>query len=336
MKVLIADDEPVARTLLSHWLASWGYEVISVDDGAAAVAALDSDPSVRLAIVDWMMPGKSGVEVVKHIRARDTEAYVYVMLVTARDDMSDLVEGLDAGADDYVVKPCNPTELQVRLRAGRRTVELHEQLARAREALRFEATHDALTGLSNRRAAERVLDQECARACRMHTPLSVLLFDLDRFKSINDAFGHAAGDAVLTAAARTLASGVRAYDHVARHGGEEFLVILPGCTSDEAAAVADRLRASIAAELVSAAGGEIRFTTSVGVAALSAECSDPRSLLSAADAALYRAKRLGRNRTELASSITSTPADNHMESQVTEQAGRQLQPASPQPALSIP
>jgi diguanylate cyclase (GGDEF)-like protein len=328
VKVLVADDEPVTRTLFSHWLTTWGYEVVAVTNGTAALEALENDSSIRLALVDWMMPGLSGVEVVSRVRARESDQYVYIMLVTARDDTADLVEGLDSGADDYIKKPCNPLELKVRLRAGRRMVELQEQLVRAREALRFEATHDALTGLLNRRAAERVLEQEYSRSNRTGTPLAVLMIDLDRFKSINDRYGHAGGDNVLVAAARCLERGVRSYDQVARLGGEEFLVILPGCTAHDATLVAERLRESMRAESVPTAGGAISFTASVGIAShLEPAGSGVETLLSAADAALYRAKRLGRDRSELAIVSSSGPADPHnpTESQVTPQT-RSLHP----------
>jgi len=152
MKILLADDEPIARTMLEHWLTGWGYEVITVRDGEAALNALAADPTLRLAVIDWVMPKVDGIEVCRKIRSGPPEPYVYVVLLTAKDDKSDIIEGLDAGADDYLVKPCNPLELKVRLRAGKRVIELQEQLVSARESLRFEAMHDSLTQLLNRGA----------------------------------------------------------------------------------------------------------------------------------------------------------------------------------------
>ena len=161
MKILLADDEPIARTMLEHWLTGWGYEVVTVRDGEAALNALAADPTLRLAIIDWVMPKVDGIEVCRQIRSGPPEPYVYVVLLTAKDDKSDIIEGLDAGADDYLVKPCNPLELKVRLRAGKRVIELQEQLVAARESLRFEAMHDSLTQLLNRGAT---LEQLGARA----------------------------------------------------------------------------------------------------------------------------------------------------------------------------
>jgi PleD family two-component response regulator len=229
MKILLADDEPIARTMLEHWLVGWGYQVTLARDGESALQALKDDPELRLLVVDWVMPKKDGIEVCKEIRSGLQEPYVYVVLLTAKDDKSDIIAGLDAGADDYLVKPCNPLELKVRLRAGRRVIELQEQLVSARESLRFEAMHDSLTGLLNRGAVLEQLSKELLRASRRGAPVSVLMGDLDHFKSINDTHGHVAGDAVLKETARRLKAGVRAYDSVGRLGGEEFIAVLPEC-----------------------------------------------------------------------------------------------------------
>ena len=305
MKVLVADDEPVARTLFSHWLTAWGYEVVAVSDGRAALEALESDPSLRIALLDWMMPESSGPEIVRQLRERAGDHYVYVMLVTARHDKADVIEGLESGADDYIAKPCNPLELKVRVRAGHRVVELQQELVRAREALRFEAMHDPLTGLLNRRAVIRMLEQELTRAGRTGSPISVALIDLDRFKSINDTHGHAIGDAVLVSTARSLEQAVRGYDHVGRLGGEELVVVLPDCTEDDAVNVAERLRMLLRLSPVSTPAGLVSFTASFGVASSEhVGGGDPHALVDAADAALYRAKNKGRDRVERASTST--------------------------------
>src|SRR3954462_13299943 len=201
MKILLADDEPIARTMLEHWLTGWGYEVVTVRDGEAALNALAADPTLRLAIIDWVMPKVDGIEVCRQIRSGPPEPYVYVVLLTSKDDKSDIIEGLDAGADDYLVKPCNPLELKVRLRAGKRVIELQEQLVAAREALRFEAMYDSLTQLLNRGAPLHQLGRDLVRAARRVPPVTVIMADLDHFKAVNDTFGHATGDVVLREAA---------------------------------------------------------------------------------------------------------------------------------------
>ncbi len=301
MKILLADDEPIARTLLEHWLNGWGYQVTTARDGEAAWNALKADPELRLAIIEWVMPKMDGTHVCRALRQGSQEPYVYVVLLTARDRKDDIVRGLDAGADDYLVKPCNPLELEVRLRAGRRVIELQEQLVRAREALRFEAMHDALTGLLNRRALLSLLDNERSRSSRTGNAMSVIMGDLDRFKSINDSFGHATGDAVLREAAKRMKSSVRAYDSVGRIGGEEFMLILPDCPSRIGMIIAERLRELLAATPIDTPAGPVPVTTSLGVAS-SEQVNNPlaEDMIRAADSALYRAKHAGRNRALLA------------------------------------
>jgi diguanylate cyclase (GGDEF)-like protein len=262
---------------------------------------LKDDQELRLLVVDWVMPKKDGIEVIKAIRSGPQEPYVYIVLLTAKDDKSDIIAGLDAGADDYLVKPCNPLELKVRLRAGRRVIELQEQLVKARESLRFEAMHDSLTGLLNRGAVLEQLNKELVRASRRGAPVAVLMGDLDHFKNINDTHGHAAGDAVLREAARRLKAGVRAYDSVGRLGGEEFIAVLPECDAKTGLSVATRLCRSLVDTPTQYNGTGITHSISIGVAATD-QFGSARGdeLMRAADAALYRAKHAGRSRALLA------------------------------------
>ena len=302
MKILLADDEPIARTMLEHWLTGWGYEVVTVRDGEAALNALAADPTLRLAIIDWVMPKVDGIEVCRHVRSGPAEPYVYVVLLTAKDDKSDIIQGLDAGADDYLVKPCNPLELKVRLRAGKRVIELQEQLVAARETLRFEAMHDSLTQLMNRGATLEQLERELVRASRRSAPVTVVMADLDHFKSINDTFGHQTGDMVLREAARRLKIGVRAYDSVGRLGGEEFIGVLPECEAKVGLQVAQRLCRLVSESPVVTPAGKVPVTISIGVASSDQfPGATSEDLMRAADSALYQAKHTGRARALLAS-----------------------------------
>ena len=304
MKILLADDEPIARTMLEHWLTGWGYQVTCVRDGEAAMNALAADPELRLAIVDWVMPKCDGIEVCRRIRSGPSEPYIYVVLLTAKDDKADIIEGLDAGADDYLVKPCNPLELKVRLRAGRRVIELQEQLVAARETLRFEAMHDSLTGLLNRGATLEQLQRELVRASRSGSPVTVVMGDLDHFKAVNDTLGHATGDVVLRETARRLKIGVRAYDSVGRLGGEEFFAVLPECEAKVGLSVAQRLCRLVAETPVITPLGKVPVTISIGIAASDQyPGATAPDLMRAADAALYHAKHSGRARCMLASSV---------------------------------
>lgn len=300
MRSLIADDDPVSRHLLEAFLVKLGYEVVVACDGAEAEAVLEQEDAPKLAILDWMMPVMDGVELCREIRKRPERPYVYIVLLTAKDRRQDILQGLEAGADDYLTKPFDAQELKARVRAGRRILDLQDELIRAREALREQATHDNLTCLWNRAGVLDIMERELNRAQREGTPLGLIMADLDHFKGVNDTYGHLAGDAVLLEAARRMLSSVRPYDSIGRYGGEEFLVVLPGCDALDAVNHAERLRACISAEPIQTPQESIPVTLSLGVAAAEETIeADLDSLLRTVDAALYRAKNRGRNRVEL-------------------------------------
>ena len=299
MRVLIADDETVSRRMLARMLGANGYEVVAASDGDEAWRILERADAPRLAILDWMMPGMTGPQLCQKLRGLNREPYTYVLLLTARTDKQDVVEGMDAGADDYVTKPFEARELQVRLRAGRRILDLQADLVKAREALREQATHDPLTGRWNRYALLEALQREYSRAGRDGTPLAVIMADLDHFKHVNDTYGHLAGDAILREAAARMQAAVRSYDLVGRYGGEEFLIVLPGTSGSNAMQLAERLRVTLAQEPVGHEFFRISITASFGVAATGEGPGEGcQNLIRLADEALYRAKEKGRNRVE--------------------------------------
>ena len=300
MKILIAEDDPISRRLLEVTLGKWGYEVISCPDGDVAWDTLQQPGAPSLAILDWMMPGMDGLQVCREVRQMMTEPYTYMLLLTAKSQKADIIAGLEAGADDYLTKPFDANELRMRLRAGRRILDLQAELIFVREELRTQATHDSLTRLLNRAATCDFLQQEIKRAEREQWPLSIILADIDFFKRINDTYGHLAGDAVLRETSKKMKSVIRPYDGIGRYGGEEFLLVLPGCDHDGAAALAERLRESVASNPLALAEGIIPITLSLGVAS-NVITQDMEDLIGAADTALFRAKNSGRNRVELAS-----------------------------------
>jgi len=300
MRVLIAEDENTSRRLLASTLEKWNYEVEAVSNGAEAWKALQREDAPRLAILDWMMPVMTGPAVCREVRNRAGEPYTYILLLTARNDKQDLIEGLESGADDYITKPFDKQELEVRLRAGRRILELQAELVAAREALREQATRDPLTCLWNRYSILDILNRELQRSQRERISLSVVMADLDHFKQINDTWGHLAGDAVLREAARRMQLSLRNYDAVGRYGGEEFLVVLPGVELPEAESLAERLRTAVGADPVPVGAASVAATISLGVITAPAGCVMAETLIHAADEALYRAKALGRNRVERA------------------------------------
>lgn len=294
MKILVADDSRFYRNMLQSLLEPWGYEVVLAADGHEAQSILDSDDAPRLAILDCLMPGLSGLEVCERIRARK-QGYVYTILLSVDDQQCDVLRGFELGADDYLCKPFKQLELRTRLKVGELIIRSHEEVAEAHDAMRFEASHDSLLRIWNRRAIIELLGKELSRAKRAQTSLSVLLADLDLFKHVNDSYGHLVGDEVLRSAADRMANAVRKDDYVGRYEGEEFLVVLPNCTAEAARVVAERVRQSIAGE---ALPNEVEITVSIGVSQWRSG-QEIRNLLHRADIALYRAKQNGRNRVEV-------------------------------------
>jgi two-component system, cell cycle response regulator len=301
-KILIAEDDPVSRRLLEAFLSKWGYQVVTASDGLDALRILDGENAPSLAVLDWMMPGMEGPQVCQRIRAHSDRPYVYVLLLTARNQQDDILRGLESGADDYLTKPFDAPELRARLHVGQRILDLQNRLIAANEELRFRATHDELTGLANRRVVLEAVAREHSRQSREGGTFGIVMIDLDHFKNVNDSFGHLAGDAVLKEAARRIATCVRPYDTVGRYGGEEFLVVAPHCDRKGGVRLAERIREYLQAAPIETGTGPVPVTSSCGIAVSATDKPlDPKQLLLLADDALYRAKELGRNRSEIAS-----------------------------------
>ncbi len=300
-KVLIAEDDPVSRRLLELFLVKWGFEVTIATSGTEALHLLERMDAPRLAILDWMMPGMEGIQVCQKLRETADRRYVYVLLLTARTQKEDLLQGLKSGADDYLTKPFDAQELRARLHVGQRILDLQDQLIAAGEQLLYRATHDSLTGIVNRGVIMDTLRQERARQAREGGSFGLILADLDHFKYVNDTYGHLAGDEVLREAARRMTASIRPYDSVGRYGGEEFLIVVPSSDAKGTLGLAERIRRAIEAQPVLANSIPISVTASLGVtASVSSSPLDAQEILRLADAALYRAKELGRNRCELA------------------------------------
>lgn len=306
-RVLIAEDDPVSRRMLEAFLEKWGYQVVTATDGLDAVRILESKDAPALAVLDWMMPGLEGPEVCRRVRAHPDRPYVYILLLTARSQRDDLLRGLESGADDYLTKPFDASELRARLRVGQRILDLQNGLIAAREESSFRATHDELTGLANRRVVLDEIAREHSRHLRQGGSFAIILVDLDHFKSVNDTRGHPTGDAVLKEVSRRMARSVRPYDTVGRYGGEEFIVVAPSCGRSGAIALAERILNSLRSAPVETDRGPLSFTVSCGIAiSTAAKPLDPRELIHLADEALYRAKERGRDRSELATETELT------------------------------
>ncbi len=301
MKILLAEDSAVYRHLITAHLKRWGFDLTVATDGAEAWELLQRPDAAKLALLDWVLPKLDGIELCQRIRSRsDADSYVYTVLLTGKNERKDLLQALAAGADDYLAKPFDELELKARLFAGKRILELQEQLVSARESLRFGATHDSLTGLLNRSEVLGLLRKEIARASREQQSIGIALADIDHFKKVNDTFGHLAGDKILQETAQRLSSKLRVYDGVGRYGGEEFLLVFAKCGLKTTLERANEIREHVAHEVIKDGSIELRVTVSMGVTAVAHGRKDVRleTVLQQADVALYQAKTKGRNRVE--------------------------------------
>jgi diguanylate cyclase (GGDEF)-like protein len=298
MRILIAEDDATSRTVLAGVLTKEGHQVEATVNGAEAWQALQQPEAPALVILDWEMPGMDGPDVVRRVRALETDKPPYILMLTSRSGKADIIAGLDAGANDYLAKPFHPGELRARVEVGRRMVEMQAALIASREALAQQATHDPLTGMLNRRAILERLHQELTRASRNGDTWAVGMCDIDHFKQVNDTYGHQTGDEVLRGIAGVLNDCLRPYDSVGRLGGEEFLVIAQTKACTDSVSLFCRLCRRVAESKMTTRSGELSVTVSIGVACGTAG-STVDGVLEAADAAMYRAKHEGRNRVVL-------------------------------------
>jgi two-component system cell cycle response regulator len=298
--ILLAEDDPVTRMLMTRFFKKAGYEVDAVADGSEALDKM-TQRYYPILVTDWEMPGMDGVALCKAVRAMQLDGYVYALLLTARDAKEHIIAGLEAGADDYLVKPVHEPELIARLNAGRRVLALEHSLRAANQRNRILSITDALTGAYNRRYLMEQLPREVERCRRYAYPLSVVMCDVDHFKLINDDKGHAAGDDVLQQFVARMQRSIRSNsDWVSRYGGEEFLIVLPETGFKAGSFVAEKLRSIIGTEVFTTRAGEFRVSASFGVASTGLQGPDMalkvEGLIKAADQCLYRAKQDGRDR----------------------------------------
>jgi diguanylate cyclase (GGDEF)-like protein len=301
MRVLVADDEPTSRLLLRRAIERLSHKCEVASDGLIAWDMLQ-EGDFDVLITDWMMPGLDGPELCRRVRATKRDSYTYILLATSLSADTDVIVGMQAGADDYLVKPVDPFALQTRLIAAQRVTKLHHELGHAKSELANLARTDPLTQLSNRLRLHEDLLSVHERAKRSQRAFSVALCDLDGFKSYNDTYGHIQGDEALRKVGRVIASQVRAGDGTYRYGGEEFLILLPDVTAERALVGMERLRKAIEDLAIPHAGHRPPgvVTMSIGIAGWNPgdhrDEGTAAQVLEAADAALYVAKQHGRNR----------------------------------------
>jgi two-component system, cell cycle response regulator len=302
MKVLIAEDDMTSRIILDSVLKKWGFTPVLTCNGKEAWEVMQSKDGPRLAILDWQMPEMNGIEVCQRIREIDTSDPPYLIVLTSKDEKKDIVKALEAGANDFISKPYNNGELRARINVGKRMVTLQSELGKAYQALEYEAMHDPLTNIYNRRAIMDLLEKEIARSKREKTGLCVGVCDLDFFKKVNDTYGHQIGDEVLIAFTRFVSDKLRLNDHLGRIGGEEFLIVASGSKDLQKDALFERICEHVRKSETTTEKGNISITVSIGVARYKG-VGNVDGLVAAADIALYHAKKTGRDRVVCADDI---------------------------------
>lgn len=296
-RVLVADGDAAGRSSLRQMLREWGFEVVTAKNGEEALSILEQERPPDLAILRQMLPGIDGLEVSRRASEIASENAPYVFLLAREGGKQEIVRALEAGAQECLAAPVEEQELRARLLAAERILMRRDRLIRSRDEFRRQATKDALTGVWNRRGIVEILEREMKRGERFERPTGILLMDLDHFKSVNDTHGHLSGDLVLQEASRRLSRMLRAYDSIGRYGGEEFLIVAPGTEEKELCELAERLRTGVECEPVRAGRAEIHITLSIGAAIPPPGDQRPSHAIAAADGALYKAKKTGRNRT---------------------------------------
>jgi two-component system cell cycle response regulator len=305
--ILIVEDNSVSRKYLENALKQAGYTVESVENGRKAFEIFNKK-FFPFVLTDWMMPEMNGLDLCRAIRRKPNKRYVFIVLLTARDSKEDIINGLQAGADDYLTKPVNYAELIARLNSGMRILELEKNLREANKKIKILSITDPLTGCFNRGYMTKRLSQEIKRGMRYNHPLSVVFCDIDHFKEVNDTYGHQAGDYILKEFVRCILDTIRdELDWLSRYGGEEFLIVLPETNLDQAYRVAERIRKRIAQQEIIWKEEVIHLTASFGVTGIDNYEPEieitPETLIQQADKNMYRSKQEGRNRT------TATPLE---------------------------
>jgi two-component system, cell cycle response regulator len=317
-RVLVVDDDELVRAQLSALLRVGGYDVVAAGSGEEAIRAL-ATRDCQMVLTDWQMPDMDGLALCRQLRLEHTESYVYVLMLTVRSRKSDILAGLAAGVDDYVVKGASAEELLARLQVGRRITRLEQSLRKSTRENRRLAVTDALTGARNRRYLTEYLNRELERSRRYDRPLAILACDIDGFKTVNDRLGHEAGDEVLRAFVGRAASCLRSdSDWIARLGGDEFVVVLPETMLVAAAGVGDKLRMVLKEKPISTFGGPVTATVSIGVSAIQTAqelaATSAIELMRAADRGLYSAKSSGKDQTTAVSVAAGEPVVAHLRS----------------------
>ena len=294
MRILIAEDDLTSRAMLSAVLKKAGNEVIETVNGKEALEELQKPDYPKLVILDFVMPEMDGLEVIRRVRAQKFTRPPYIIMLTSKGEKSDIITGLDAGADDYLTKPFDVGELSARIEVGKRLVNLQAELVESREAIAYQASHDSLTDLLNRRAILSILEELLVRCHEQGEGIAIGMIDIDHFKLINDTYGHQVGDDILVGLAKIFNKSISIIGSIGRFGGEEFLAILPIKKNEDPLLPFNQLCSTISSHQFETRSGPISLTVSIGVTHAMQQATVDE-LIGTADSALYQAKNNGRN-----------------------------------------
>ena len=304
MKMLIVEDDPFVQKVVKKVFAGMGFEVLTCGDGATALDFIKND-RIQFAVIDWILPEMDGLTLCRRVRKLKLSRYIYMIVLTSRNRKEDLVQALDSGADDYIAKPFDESELAARARVGMRIIQLENKLVNNQKRLMKLAKEDPLTGILNRRSLFDGILKEINRSSREGASVATILVDADNCKAINDTHGHLAGDVALAEFSRRLQDSCREYDLLGRYGGEEFLVFLPRTDREGAIRVAERIRTSLRQKPMVFGDHKVELGASLGVCAYTFDKSKKRAenveavfdeMIKRTDYALYMAKKEGKNR----------------------------------------
>ncbi len=303
MKALVAEDDLSTRMLIKKIVENEGYEVLEAKNGYEGWKIFQKEKDdIYIALLDWMLPEMDGIELCRRIRKASVSHYVYILFLTSKRDVENIVEGLETGGDDYMTKPFARKELVSRIGVASRISVLEHKLNEANKKLHVLAITDPLTGLLNRRELFRRLENEIYRASREKKHYSLIIIDIDYFKRVNDTLGHTAGDMVLIEMSDRLKAEMRPYDIIGRYGGEEFLVGVPVTEAESSKKIAERIRTSISGKPFQIGDNKLDITISLGLTSAIPEGKKKdishilEAMIEGADSALYMAKDAGRNR----------------------------------------
>ncbi len=295
VSALIVEDDKETRELIHEFIKDIFIKVYKTKSAEEAQILLKSDETIQLILLDWNLPGLSGIEFSKILRETTDNRYIYILMITGEQSSDSMILAYEKGVDDYIVKPFQFSELKAKLKSAQRIIEMENKLRKKYKEAHYKSIYDSLTNVFNRAEIFEKLNVEYVRHTRNKLIFGIILIDIDYFKKINDTFGHQYGDYVLKKTAEIIKNRCRSYDYIGRYGGEEFLIICPETDKNSLYSIANRIREAVMEYDFEYKNVKSNITISAGIAT-SDETHSFDSMLELADKRLYNSKSSGRNK----------------------------------------